>query len=566
MPSIQFKGKTFVQNHHLAVPYHELIPHAKKSKTDTVSLRDNLVVHGDNLVALKALLPTYAGGIKVAYIDPPYNTGTEGWVYNDKVNAPLIANWIGEVVGKEGEDLTRHDKWLCMMTPRLKLIKELLSDDGVLLVSINDIEMASLQLILGEVFGNSNHLATFIWNYEGNIDNQSAIKTNHEYVLAWAKDKSKVARPTVIDPNVEEDSKLYNDEIGNTITKNGPKNPPSQIELPAGFPANFDSGEFVPQNEQFPHVIKGAKVKNGVLTQPLVLESGWSSANLLKLFIANDFEEVTDTAGKETWFKLHESGAIYVYKRRSDAQHHVLSVLRNLGTTNQASRFLKSIGIDFDYPKPTGLIKYLISVFSTESEDVVLDSFAGSGPTAQAVLELNKEDGGHRKFILVEMEDYADQITAERVRKLIGGIPDAKPELREGFDETFSFFELGDAIEPESLLSGKKMPSYESLARYIYFTSTGEEFDASKLDESKQFVGRSSQFDIYMYYKPDPEYLKSTALTLDEATALRKRAKDRPLLVFAPTKYVDQTELDNLKITFCQLPFEIYKVKASGTS
>lgn len=188
MPSIYFKGKSFVQNHHLAVPYHQLIPDKKKSLTDKVSLHDNLIIHGDNLLALKALLPTFAGKIKCIYIDPPYNTGNEGWIYNDKINSPIINEWIGKVVGKEGEDLTRHDKWLCMMVPRLKLLRELLADNGVIIISIDDFEQHRLRQLLDEVFGEANFIvcAPTIMNLKGNQD-QFGLAGAHEYTMIYAK-------------------------------------------------------------------------------------------------------------------------------------------------------------------------------------------------------------------------------------------------------------------------------------------------------------------------------------------------------------------------------------------
>ncbi len=113
----------------------------------------NLIVQGDNLHALKALLPRYAGQVKCIYIDPPYNTGNEGWVYNDNVNSPEIGKWLGDVVGKEAEDLSRHDKWLCMMYPRLVLLKQFLQKDGAIFISIDDNEVASLRLLMDEVLG-----------------------------------------------------------------------------------------------------------------------------------------------------------------------------------------------------------------------------------------------------------------------------------------------------------------------------------------------------------------------------------------------------------------------------
>lgn len=158
MATLNFKGKSFVQNHHLAVPYHQLVLKKDKSLTDKVRLDDNLIVHGDNLKALKALLPTYAGKVKLIYIDPPYNLGTENWVYNDNVSSPMIQEWLGKVVDRE--DLARHEKWLCMMTPRLKMLREFLRSDGLIFVSIafavSWMRLLAKRILLRTSFGRSD--------------------------------------------------------------------------------------------------------------------------------------------------------------------------------------------------------------------------------------------------------------------------------------------------------------------------------------------------------------------------------------------------------------------------
>ena len=184
MAQIQFKGKSFVQNHHLLVKYHELIPKKDKSLTDKVSLHDNLIIHGDNLKALKALLPLYTGKIKCIYIDPPYNTGNEKWAYNDNVNSPMMQEWLGKVVDRE--DLTRHDKWLCMMWPRLKILYELLTEDGVIFVSIDDNEVHRLRETMDEVFGEGNFVGTFVWKRRASSAlAEKLVSVDHEYVLAY---------------------------------------------------------------------------------------------------------------------------------------------------------------------------------------------------------------------------------------------------------------------------------------------------------------------------------------------------------------------------------------------
>ena len=197
MPRLHFKGKVFVENHHLAVPFHELLPVREKGLSEKASLHDNLIVHGDNLAALKSLLPTYHGKVKCVYIDPPYNTGNEGWAYNDNVNSPLMRDWLGRVVDRD--DLTRHDKWCCMMMPRLKLLRELLREDGAIFVSIDDNEVHHLRSLMDEVFGEENFLATAIWQKVFSPKNTAKyFSEDHDYVMAYAR-RIEAWRPNLIE-------------------------------------------------------------------------------------------------------------------------------------------------------------------------------------------------------------------------------------------------------------------------------------------------------------------------------------------------------------------------------
>lgn len=395
----------------------------------------NLMIEGDNLEVLKLLQKSYAGKVKLIYIDPPYNTGKDV-VYRDNFQ-DNIKNYleITGQVGEGGEKLTSntetsgrfHTDWLNMMYPRLKLARNLLREDGVLLISINDIEDASLRFILDEVFGEENLLCQFVWNNEGNVDQQSKIKGVHEYIVAYARSADAIPLPTTIDPNIEETSKLYNDQIENSITKNGPANPPSEIMLPAGFPAAFEQGTIQERNDRWPHIINNIVVASCKLTKPARVKSGWSSRNLLELFINNGCVPIADSSGKETWFAITATGAIYGYKKRSDSQGHVLSVIRNVGTTKQNSNMLSEWGIDFSYPKPVFLLQYLIQIFTEKGEkDLVVDFFAGSGTTGHAVMAANARDGGNRNFILTQLPEATKgsprkprtiaDITKERLR------------------------------------------------------------------------------------------------------------------------------------------------------
>ena len=186
MPELYFKGKQHIYAHHLTVPYRPLVADESKSKNPT-GADDNLIIHGDNLHGLKALLPRYAGRVKCIYIDPPYNTGNERWQYNDRVNSPLMQEWLKENSPVDGEDLERHDKWLCMMWPRLHLLKELLSEDGVIFVSIDDNEQRHLRMLMDEVFQAENFVVEIIWKKRSTPPNDKVIGADHEYILAYSK-------------------------------------------------------------------------------------------------------------------------------------------------------------------------------------------------------------------------------------------------------------------------------------------------------------------------------------------------------------------------------------------
>lgn len=191
MPTLHWIGKDKVVNHHQEVPYRVLehrygFRDGKQSEEETGS--GNLIIHGDNLLALKALLPKYQGRVNCIYIDPPYNTGNEKWVYNDNVNEPHIKKWLGEVVGTEGEDLSRHDKWLCMMYPRMVLLHKLLSEKGVIFISIDDNEFAHLKLLCDEILGNKNFVCSFVWQKKTGAADARGIATITENILCYCKD------------------------------------------------------------------------------------------------------------------------------------------------------------------------------------------------------------------------------------------------------------------------------------------------------------------------------------------------------------------------------------------
>lgn len=407
----------------------------------------NIFIEGDNLEVLKLLQKSYNDQVKLIYIDPPYNTGSD-FVYNDDFADGLrgYLQYTGQFDDEgnrtsSGSDRAgrRHSRWLSMMYPRLALARNLLTQEGVLLCSINDVEFSHLYDLLAEIFGEENFLATFIWNNDGNIEQQSRIKINHEYIVAFARNESLVARPAVIDPNIPESSKLFNQTIENSITKNGPANPPSTVELPVGFPASADRFIVEPRSDKFPEILDRIVVKDGVLSAPARLRSGWSSRRLLDLFISNGLVPIEDAEGKQSRFAVTESGAIYLYKDRSADQGHVLTVLKNMGTTKaSSSRLAKEWDVHFDFPKPERLLQHLIATFSS-GNDLVLDFFAGSGSTAHAVALQNAADSSRRKVVSVNIGEpvspssraHAEglnsvaEVTLKRISKVVANIPGA---------------------------------------------------------------------------------------------------------------------------------------------
>ena len=476
MPTLNWIGKDAVVKHHKNVPFRLLEPVADLSCEEVgagdTAASGNLIVQGDNLHALKALLPRYAGQVKCIYIDPPYNTGNEGWAYNDNVNSPEIRKWLGEVVGKEGETLDRHDRWLCMMYPRLVLLRQFLHREGVIFVSIDDDEVHHLRSLMDEVFGINKRLTTFVWRTDGNFDNQAKIKNCHEYVLTYALAPDKFAHPNVIDPMVGSGSKLHKPIIRNTIVKNGAKNPISKVRLPAGFPADFEEGTILARSNAWPKYTSNVEVLEGKTTTEAVAESGWSSKDLLLSFVESKFLPVLDSKGQRTRFVVTRTGAIESIKDR-ERTSHVISVIGGVGTTQSQSVELTEMGFSFPFPKPVNLVSYLISMHS-DSDGLVLDSFAGSGTTGHAVLKQNAEDGGKRRFILVEMDEkIATNVTAERVRRVAQGYTSAKENVIAGLGGGFQFCTLSQ--EPLFTPEGQIRPdvSFAQLAEFVWFIETG---------------------------------------------------------------------------------------------
>ncbi|EPD1607447.1 site-specific DNA-methyltransferase [Salmonella enterica subsp. enterica serovar Braenderup] len=380
----------------------------------------NLLIKGDNLEVLKHMVNAYAEKVKMIYIDPPYNTGKDGFAYND--DRKFTPEQLSALAGIDLDEAARildftvkgsssHSAWLTFMYPRLYIAREFLGDDGLIYISVDDNESAQLKILCDEIFGEKNLLAQFTWRTDGNFDNQAKVKINHEYILCYAKNIDSFGFPNLIDPNVDESSKLFNDRVINTIVKNGSKNPMSKILLPIGFRANFDNGIIKSRNDSYPYFHNDAIIKNGKLANEVTVESGWSSKRNLELYIGNNLKPTLDTKGQLTDYWLTENGTIESVKERS-VQSHVVSVLMNMGNTqSMGAQLSKEFDIPFSYPKPLSLLKYLISVSCDKQDSIIMDFFSGSGTTAHSAMELNCTEGLSRSTISIQLPELIEEIS-----------------------------------------------------------------------------------------------------------------------------------------------------------
>ena len=515
------------------------------------SLQDNLIIHGDNLHALKALLPKYAGKIKCVYIDPPYNTGNEGWVYNDNVNSPLMQRWLAGNSPIDVEDLERHDKWLCMMWPRLHLLRELLADDGMIFISIDDNEVHHLRTIMDEIFGEAQFAAEFFWMRTASPANLSRIvRRKMEPLICYQK--SADTRLRLFAGFTDGGDMPLLNEANTVRTLEFPKEAFSIV--------NLTDGIYQPGTYARIRLVKAVEVKNGKFLANPVIEGRFKWVQ----------ETLTREAEIGTKFLIKSAKFAVRYEREHSERVKTPANLITqkecqVGTNNDATKELSAIlgRGTFEYPKPTTLIKYLINMVCDEN-DIILDSFAGSGTTAHAVLALNKEDGGNRKFILIECEEYADSLTAERVRRVINGVDSARDDaLRRGLGGAFAYCELGEPIDEEGMLSGETLPAYETLANYIAYVATGSALDVVPLPEDFCF-GETEAIRFYLIYEPNLEFLESDAAALDgkraERIAAHCKTAGKKAFVYAAHKFISQKDLTPMGITFCQLPYGIHQI------
>jgi adenine-specific DNA-methyltransferase len=589
MPELQFKGKEFVYNHHLTVPYRPLVPDAGKSIGEP-SLNGNLIIHGDNLHALKALLPMYAGKVDCIFIDPPYNTGNEGWSYNDNVNSPMMKEWLSSNP-INAEDMLRHDKWCAMMWPRLQFLAELLSNAGTILVSIDDHEVHRLRALLDDAFGAEHFIGSFCWKTR-NTDNRvkKKLSTDHEYVLVYSRGiglKGRVIdRPDFSNP--DDDSR--GDYVTDPLTGKATAVQRPNLHYPM---VNPDSGDIYPPDPA----------------------RGWITDE-------NGFNALL--ADKKIWWPANPSTGKPRKKRflfETSERMPVSSFWADLKGQSGADEVDKILGKRlFDFPKSMEFMTRIIDL-ATGPNSLVLDSFAGTGTTGHAVLEINKRDGGSRRFVLVEGEDYADKVTAERIKRVIYGyefqgsqneellresitwtklksaarlldevsdieqandgrfdsiskvVQDGElivtgeklvTDRTDGLGGEFTYCTLGPELDVDKILTGETLPDYLAVGAWLFHTATGEAFDVTKVKAKNWYLGESSAYHVWLVYRPELDFLKSadSALTLSLAEKIKAAKPTRKKhLVFAPAKYVPNSKLLPMGIEYAPLPFALYRIE-----
>ncbi|TVZ26751.1 adenine-specific DNA-methyltransferase [Gillisia sp. Hel_I_86] len=564
MPTLNWIGKEKVVSHHQDVPYRVLERKygftAEKGEQNEPTNSGNKIIHGDNLEALKSLLPEYEGKIKCIYIDPPYNTGNESWVYNDNVNHPKIKKWLGEVVGKDGEDLTRHDKWLCMMYPRLKLLHKLLADDGAIFISIDENEISNLKLMMDEIFGVGNFIEQLVWNKRV-PKNDKFIGNIHEYVLLFVKNKSREHKFIQRKEGIPEINELLNQ-----LKRKKTSIPKAEIEIKNLYKKNaYDRGITLYNSLDENYKLWGKinvswpngqtygpryDVLHPKTKQPCkVPDRGWrwtkeTFDSMLDYDNVKELHNGSFICGK-IWFAKDENTQPSSIKYLDEVSDFLLRSI--ISTKSVGGVSLKELTEkSFDYPKPVSLIETLLNSIDT-SEGIILDSFAGSGTTAHAVLNLNKHDGGNRKFILVEMEDYANNITAERVKRVTKGYGSGAKAVA-GTGGAFDFYELGLPLFDENQNLNEKV-GLAKIREYIWFSETRTSF--TEPNKEPYFLGKKDESAYYFIYEKD----RLTTLDYDALELIK--TKGEQFVIYADNCLLPKEFMSKNNIIFKKIPRDI---------
>ena len=539
MPTLDWIGKRAVVNHHRELPYRLL--HCDDSLSAGEPGAGNLLVEGDNLHALKALLPYYAGRVKCIYIDPPYNTGNEGWVYNDNVNAPEIQKWLGDTVGKEADDLSRHDKWLCMMYPRLALLREFLTDDGSIWVCLDDNEIGNLRFVLDELFGRLNFIADIAWE-------KRYTRSNNAKLFYSLKDHILVYRKRAAVETMKEPRNLKSDE-----NYDNPDNDPRGAWMTASYVNPATKAQrpklFYPltnpfTNQLVEHPTHAWKYEQDTYKQHVADnrlwwgKSGEAKFPRLKLFLR---EQKKGLVPVDIW-KYEDSG-----------------------TTDDGGNEVKSIFgyAAFDTPKPDRLVERILKI-ATSPGDLVLDSFAGSGTTGHAVLRMNanapQEEA--RRFILVEIDrTIARDITAERLRRVSNGWDNTS-----GLGGGFRFCTLGEpCLDAEARFS----PGIEwrDLGHHLWFAETGEPWHAGRtsgqgaqsLSTGGPMLGVTTEGRaIYLLHTRLLQgQTENGANALTAETLAQLAPHDGPRVVYGESCTLRASALSRERIVFKQIPYQV---------
>ncbi len=547
MPILDWIGKEKVVNHHMDVPYKVLerkYSFDENGQQEEDNGSENMIIHGDNLEALKSLLPQYEGRIKCIYIDPPYNTGNENWVYNDNVNDPRIKKWLGEVVGKEGEDLSRHDKWLCMMYPRLRLLQKLLSKEGVIFISIDSNEKFNLKLLCDEIFGGNMFIADIavINNFKGRSDDKY-IATAHESMLIYQKGEF-ISNGVAVPEEYEVEYKLQ-DEKGKYrlqgLRKRGSgakREDRPNMFYPFYYDEKAEKISLEPMSsdciEIFPHLSDGS-------------DGRWRWGKETSLQRTEELV-VQKVKGRNEWDVFQKDYLPDDGSKRVKPKSFWLGTEFSAESGTLEVKAILGKGV-FETPKSTGVIEYCIEQ-AMQNDAIILDSFAGSGTTAHAVLNLNKEDGGNRKFILIEMMDYADSITAERVKRVISGYGEGSKAV-EGTSGNFSYYELG-----ATLMDGDKLNDsvgIDKIREYVYFTETKQRLEPLRENEP-YYLGTHIGNAYYFYYDRD----KATTLSREFLHSIKIKANS--YVIYADMCTLSDSELERFHIIFKKVPRDITRL------
>ena len=582
MPTLNWIGKDKVLNHHAEVPF-RVLEHKYGFRGDnpndtSETHSGNKIIHGDNLEALKALLPEYEGKIDCIYIDPPYNTGNEGWVYNDNVNDPHIKKWLGEVVGAEGEDLCRHDKWLCMMYPRLRLLQQLLSKKGVVFISIDDNELFSLKQICDEIFGTNCFVANISWQNNYSLRNDAqGIPYDTDNILVYSKNPN--WSPNLLPRTIEMDARYVNYDQDSVPYKVTPIHAPgasTHKSMVYAVQHPFTGELMYPpkgrhwkdgQDNLLKELCKWVPYEKKIINDKKIREEICGNdvdsdiyALTLKEPIEISQKMFMERYNKHPWpkyiFLSKGKGSLQAKTYLDTNKGKVVSTLwkyDDVGTNVEATNELKELFDNakiFDTPKPTRLLERIIHI-ATQKDSIVLDSFAGSGTTAHAVMKKNKEDGGNRKFVLVELMDYAETITAERVRKVIAGYGEDK-KAKEGLGGSFDYYELGEPLFKNKEELNENI-GIEKMREYIYYTETHEYLTRKQDAEYPYLLDYLDGTGYFFYYEPN----EITTLSHDTLGIVPKNADN--YVIYADVCTISKEQLAKMNITFKKIPRDISK-------